>query len=129
LKATPDKRYSFMAGAACGLAAVTVLYFFAPEQHRFYPRCLFYTLTGMQCPGCGGLRAIHRLLHGDLAAAWRFNPLAVLIGPLLAAWLGVCLLRPGMADRAKQILLKPALWWLLLLLGVGYAVLRNVSGF
>jgi hypothetical protein len=129
LKTASDKRLSLAAGAALGLALVAVLYFFPPEQHRFYPRCLFYTLTGIQCPGCGGLRAVHRLLHGELAAAWRFNPLVVLLLPLIAIWLSFSFFNPGTTTRAKEMFLKPALLWLLLVLGAGYAVLRNLSGF
>src|SRR5256885_8772120 len=70
--------------AACGAtAAALVLSFFAPDQHAFYPRCLFHAVTGLQCPGCGGLRAAPRLLHADLAGAWRFNPfLGVAVPPL-----------------------------------------------
>ena len=42
-------------------------------------------MTGTACPGCGGLRAVHDLTHGEVAAAVSSN--AVLVGslPLLAA--------------------------------------------
>jgi hypothetical protein len=59
------------------LAAAVVLYHFDPAQNGFYPRCQFYSLTGLQCPGCGGLRAVHALLHGQVAEAWRLNALLV----------------------------------------------------
>ena len=45
-------------------------------------------LTGWDCPGCGTLRAAHQLTHGNLAAAWRLNPLAVALAPV-AFWLGL----------------------------------------
>ncbi len=41
-------------------------------------------LTGFECPGCGSQRAIHSLLHLDIAAAFRFNALLVLSLPLVA---------------------------------------------
>ncbi|GMA31128.1 DUF2752 domain-containing protein [Litorihabitans aurantiacus] len=34
-------------------------------------------VLGFACPGCGGLRATHDLVHGDLAGAWAHNPLVV----------------------------------------------------
>lgn len=37
------------------------------------PKCVFKALTGHDCPGCGFQRALHALLHGDIAAAWRYN--------------------------------------------------------
>src|SRR6266853_1383676 len=70
---------------ACLLA---VLYFFSPEQYSFYPRCLLHSWTGLQCPGCGSLRAAHHLLHGQIGAAFRLNPLFVLslaVGPMIVA--------------------------------------------
>lgn len=55
------------------VAAIVVLYCFDPMQASFYPRCPSKLLTGYDCPGCGTLRALHALSHGDVAAAWRFN--------------------------------------------------------
>lgn len=42
-------------------------------------------LLGFLCPGCGGLRGTSELLHGNLAAAWAYNPLVVVGLPLLLA--------------------------------------------
>lgn len=66
--------------AVAGLAALVV---FDPSATGFFPPCLFRALTGWQCPGCGSARALHALLHGDVAAAWRANPLAVATLPLI----------------------------------------------
>ena len=40
-----------------------------------WPRCSWRALTGLPCVTCGATRAAVTLLHGDLHAAWRFNPL------------------------------------------------------
>ncbi|GAA3437328.1 DUF2752 domain-containing protein [Kutzneria kofuensis] len=53
--------------------------------------CWFHELTGADCPFCGGSRALGALLHGDLAAALRFNAFAVLV-LLPAAVAGLVLL-------------------------------------
>ncbi len=45
-----------------------VLFCFDPERCGFYPICIFHQSTGLLCPGCGSLRAMHQLLHGHL---WR----------------------------------------------------------
>ncbi len=34
-------------------------------------------LLGIDCPGCGTLRMLYSLLHGDLVAAVQFNALAL----------------------------------------------------
>jgi len=62
-----------------------IVYFFDPATTGFYPHCLFKTIFGLQCPGCGSLRAMHQLLHGNVAAAWALNPMLMIVGPLAVA--------------------------------------------
>lgn len=45
--------------------------------------------VGFACPGCGGLRAVNDLTHGDLAAAASSNLLLVVLMPLAVVVLGV----------------------------------------
>ncbi|MFV0289827.1 MAG: DUF2752 domain-containing protein [Mangrovibacterium sp.] len=68
-----------------GLLIGLIIFFrYNPEDNSFFPRCIFLTLTGFQCPGCGSQRAVHSLLHLQFADAWAFNPLLVLSLPYLA---------------------------------------------
>jgi hypothetical protein len=70
-------------------AAVTLLRVFDPATSTLFPPCPFRYVTRLYCPGCGSLRAVHQLLHGDFRAAWAMNPLTVLLLPFLAyalAW-------------------------------------------
>ena len=66
------------------LAAGSVyLLIFEPGRSGFFPPCLFRTLNGFTCPGCGSTRGLHRLLHGDIIGAFEFNPLLVVSLPFL----------------------------------------------
>ena len=47
-------------------------------------RCFFKLLFNIPCPGCGMTRAYISLLHLDLAAAFRLNPMFWSV-PILAA--------------------------------------------
>lgn len=38
------------------------------------PPCLFHQVSGLYCPGCGGTRAVHALLEGDLIASFLYHP-------------------------------------------------------
>ena len=67
--------------------ALAVLFWFPPLEHAFYPKCAFYEVTGLHCPGCGGFRAWHELLHGRLLRALHMNVLAVTLLPGLVIWL------------------------------------------
>jgi Protein of unknown function (DUF2752) len=40
------------------------------------PHCPFLAITGYPCLTCGATRCSIALLHGNLAAAWLWNPLA-----------------------------------------------------
>ena len=81
------RRVPWLSGAAL-LGVLGVLWAAEPHGQVWYPRCLLYAATGLQCPGCGGLRAAHALLHGDLAAAWHLNPLLICLLPVFA-WVGL----------------------------------------
>src|SRR5215475_918213 len=70
--------WSSILAIGCG----ATLYFFNPAQHGFYPVCTFYRTTGLLCPGCGTLRAMHQLLHGNLEAAVRLNAFTVSLLPI-----------------------------------------------
>lgn len=39
--------------------------------------CVLHNLTGYYCPGCGGTRAIHALLHGHIVRSFFYHPIVV----------------------------------------------------
>ncbi len=47
--------------------------------------CVFFLLTGLQCPGCGISRMCLCLLQGDLVGAWDSNPVILCMLPVGAA--------------------------------------------
>jgi hypothetical protein len=49
------------------------------------PVCPTKLLLGIDCPGCGSLRMVYSLLHGDLLAALRFNAVG-LAALILLVW-------------------------------------------
>jgi hypothetical protein len=64
-------------------AGATYLFIFEPGKSGFFPVCPFRAITGFTCPGCGSTRGLHCLLHGDVVAAFEFNPLLILSLPFL----------------------------------------------
>jgi hypothetical protein len=117
--------------AAVAAAAATVVGYVGavdPNQAGHYPTCPFLFLTGYYCPGCGSLRGIHALAHGDLMAAIDHNVLMVAALPyLVAGYLG-WLRRRGW-DRPRTWLAPPWVIWALLVVVLAYWVLRNVPAF
>lgn len=56
------------------------------------PQCLFKAATGWPCLTCGTTRALHALAAGNVAAAWRMNPLVITAG---ASWLAYAVYGAG----------------------------------
>lgn len=70
--------------AAIAVAALVILYIYNPENTVWMPHCPSHMLTGYDCPGCGTLRALHSLMHGDIAAAWHYNAALFFAIPMVA---------------------------------------------
>lgn len=72
-----------------GLAAATAFIALVdPNEPGHYPGCPTKMLAGLDCPGCGGLRATHDLAHGNIAGAFDHNALFVVMVPLIVFFLG-----------------------------------------
>ena len=114
-----------LVGMMAALAGL-VLFRFDPNRYPFYPVCAFHQATGLLCPGCGSLRAIHQLLHGHVAAAFRFNPLLLLALPFLVAY-------PAMSNRRKRSGgsgsgMPIRCWWVFLTIALAFTIWRNIPG-
>ena len=105
---------------------VVVLFRFDPAATRWFPRCPSNLITGYHCPGCGTLRALHALLHGDLAGAFSFNLAAVLTLPLLVYYgASSVAVRRGREPLPGCRRLGKSGWWIAGIFLI-YAVLRNL---
>lgn len=115
--------------AAAGAVGLVVLYLFDPSRHSFYPVCYWKRWTGLNCAGCGCLRATHHLLHGDVAAAFRYNPLLVLAIPVGAIGFARSkfLARQNPARDVESSAVPSYAWaiWLAVLLAL-FTILRNL---
>ena len=102
-----------------------IYYALDPSQSSVFPRCTFLTLTGYKCPGCGSQRAIHALMHGDIAGAFRFNALLLISIP----WITLCLYAEAQRTRNPRLyarLNSPLLIWLFLVMVLLWWLLRNI---
>ena len=117
---------AIVAAMLAGTALAVVLFVFDPSTAGFYPVCTLHELTGWQCPGCGGLRALHQLSHGHIAAAWRLNPFLVALLPA-GLWLGLREMARVLTGRQwPGVVTRPIFGWLLAGALVLFGILRNV---
>jgi hypothetical protein len=120
---TRGRPYAILGSGALLAAALGYIGLIDPHKPgSFFPVCPFRLLTGWNCPGCGGLRMIHDVLHGDFAAAITDNVVLLIGAPLLAGW--VVLRRRA---RKPPVTLPAAATVIIALLA--WTVVRNLPGF
>jgi hypothetical protein len=110
------------AGAAVLTTAVAVV---DPNEPGRYPTCPVLAVTGLFCPGCGALRALHALAHGDVATAVGLNALMVLAAVALVVGWGTWVARRWQGRPRVRVTPAPALYGLLVAVLV-FTVLRNL---
>ncbi len=117
-------------GTAVGVIAATgYIRMVDPNEPGHYPMCPTLALFGIDCPGCGGLRATHALANGDIASALDHNALFVVLVPVLVAmwamwtyraWTGVT---PALTRR-REVIARTAPMIALIVVML-FAVIRN----
>jgi hypothetical protein len=116
-------RPSFRRWVASALALVAgwVVYTYPPAASAWYPRCVFHSLTGLDCPGCGGTRALHQLLHGHVGEAFKLNPLLFVL--LIVAFFAAPAFWRGETPKFFE---KPWFGWASVIVLTGFWIGRNV---
>lgn len=114
---------------ALTLGALGYLFAVDPNEPGHYPLCPTKALLGIDCPGCGCMRGLYALTHGDLAGAADHNLLLLLAVPfalvlwvrwLMRAWRGVS---PAVSMRAFRLRNRVMIIALVAILAFG--VVRN----
>lgn len=127
--AVPPSRLRRFATPVGILAAVVAAFGYVatvdPNEPGHYPVCPLLGLTGLYCPGCGGLRSAHAFAHGDIGAAFGANAVAV-VGYFLFAVVWVLWMVRAGRGQPLRIGLAPVHWW-----GIGavllvFSVVRNL---
>lgn len=120
-----NPRRRWLWAVMAGIAVLTALYAVADPTASYMPRCVFRTLTGWSCPGCGSQRFLHALLTGHPLQAVGYNyflPLGfAMIG--VVCWLEATRTRqPGRYRRW----MRPRNLYLVLAVIVAWWLLRNL---
>lgn len=128
-----DRRVWGLSAVGVGGFALAGLYQLSGD--RIGVPCILHATTGLNCPLCGSTRMAAALLRGDLDAAWHFNPVILVLGPLVGVAVGyqvlawsleslrlVRLPRMSMSPRVADWLIKGVIALL-----VVYGVARNLN--
>ncbi|MFJ9647408.1 DUF2752 domain-containing protein [Streptomyces sp. NPDC004244] len=128
--AAPASRARRLASPALwlGSAAAAFAYVGAvdPNEPGHYPVCPLFRITGILCPGCGGLRSAHAFAHGDLITAFGQNALAVIGYFVFAAVMVGWLARAWRGAPTRRFALPAPYWWALGGVALVFSVVRNL---
>lgn len=104
--ARPDRVREIGTFLALG-TGISVVY--VVSGHRVGLPCPFKLITGWDCPLCGGTRMGAALMHGDVSAAFHYNPLALIgLTGLGLGWLVLLAQRAGLVKGRLPSLSRPA---------------------
>ena len=106
---------------------VAVLFFVLnPVKNALFPSCIFHSLTGVYCPGCGSQRALHSLLHLDLAGVISYNFLFLPAALLLLYHYTHPLLNRMFKLNLPNIFYRKNTPWIVLTVVVVFWIARNL---
>ncbi|MEV6581018.1 DUF2752 domain-containing protein [Streptomyces sp. NPDC051582] len=97
-----------------------------PNEPGHYPVCPLFRLTGILCPGCGGLRSAHAFAQGDLITALGANALAVAGYFVFAGFMMLWLVRAYRGGPTPRFVLRRPHWWAVGVLALVFVVVRNL---
>ena len=110
------------------VVAATIYFLYDPEDtSNPYPKCPFFMLTGWKCPGCGLQRAVHDLLHLDIAGAAHHNILLIVALPLVCFFFFVDRMKTRL-PRLYAFANHPVTTVVLIAIVLAWWVLRNIYG-
>lgn len=123
-RSSAKKYLMFHAGLLLLLLLFPLYRALASYVTQFVTGCMIHDYLFIYCPLCGGTRAMDALLHLDVVAALRFNPLVVVLTALAIAFDTVALIR--LLKGETRLWIFPDWGWIVLVaLMIAYTVLRN----
>lgn len=66
--------------AIMGIIGIVFISIFKIDISDIIGPCIFHTVTGLYCPGCGGTRAVISFLKGDLIKSFFYHPVVPYAG-------------------------------------------------
>jgi hypothetical protein len=114
-------------GLLIAFIGLAVLFFILdPAKHNIFPRCIFNSITGYYCPGCGSQRAIHSLLHFDIAGVVSYNFLFIPAFLLIIYHYLRPILNQFFSWKLPNIFYFKSTPWLIFGFVIAFWVLRNL---
>jgi len=121
--------YLKIIGVIVVLGVLSLYFFLDPTKIAIFPRCPFYSLTGIYCPGCGSQRAAHQFLHGHFIEGFKHNFLIGLLALVLGYQLFVFVMNTFYNKQVYNLLHSSKVTFGILIIIILFWILRNINAF
>lgn len=114
-------------GLLLAIITIAALFFtLDPTKYEIFPKCLFHSLTGLYCPGCGSQRALHSLLHFNFYQVVGYNFLFIPAALFIAYHYLHMLLNRWLGWNLPNLFYKKNTPWVVLVIVVLFWIVRNI---
>jgi len=108
---------------------LTLYFFWDPSYSNIFPKCPFYSITGIYCPGCGSQRTAHNILNGNILEGIRHNYLIALLALVLLYQTFMFIMSKVLNKDVDNLLHKSKVTNGILILIILFWILRNINLF
>ena len=112
------------------VSILAILYWtYNPNGNIYFPKCPFFALTGLKCPGCGSQRAIHYLLNFEFINVIKENAILVLSVPyIITGIIFDSLTKPNdsILKWRKRLFGQKAIFVILSII-IAFCIFRNIT--
>lgn len=91
-----------------------------------FPKCPFYTITNLHCPGCGSQRAMHDIIHLRIGQALKHNVAIIVIVILLLSKVYAFLSKRYFKKYYYNLSHKSYFTYAIVVIVFAYWILRNL---
>ena len=116
-------------GVLAFLGMLALYVFWNPSETDMFPKCPFYSFTGIYCPGCGSQRAAHQILNGNIFEGIRHNYLLGLLALVLVYQAFVFIVNNILGKEVTNVLHKSKVTLGILIIVILFWILRNIHIF
>lgn len=90
------------------------------------PKCFFHLVTGYYCPGCGGTRAVKKLLQGKILQSLFYHPFVGYVG-VMGGWFMISQTIEHLSKERIRIALhfRQVYMWIGISLIIGNCLIKN----